>query len=68
MLNAAPIGTMARRYTRPVILTFFRSSKIVVKRAISWVITVAKTRCHDVRMMGYSFAVSVKPEGDWDRA
>jgi len=51
-LNAAPIGTIARRYTRPVILTFFRSSKIVVKRAIIWVIIVANTRCHDVRMMG----------------
>ena len=51
-LNAAPIGTMARRYTLPVIFTFFRSSKIVVKRAMSWVIIVANTRWTEVRIMG----------------
>jgi hypothetical protein len=50
-LKKTPMGTMARRYTRPVIGTFFRESSIVVKRASSWVMMVAKTRCHVVRVM-----------------
>jgi membrane-associated PAP2 superfamily phosphatase len=38
--------------------TFFLESRIVVKRARNWVMTVAKTRCHVVRKMGKS-AVAV---------
>jgi hypothetical protein len=46
-----PMGTMARRYTLPVIGTFLRESKTVVKRAKPWVIRVAKPKCHVVRTM-----------------
>jgi hypothetical protein len=53
-LKNTPIGTMARRYTRPVILTVLRPSRRVVVRAITCVMTVAKTRCHAVRRIGYS--------------
>src|ERR1700744_4258326 len=56
-LKKTPMGTMARRYTRPVIGTFFRESSIVVKRASSWVMTVAKTRCHVVREMAASVSM-----------
>jgi hypothetical protein len=53
MLKKAPIGTIARRYTRPFIGTFFLESRRVVKRANSWVMMVAKMRCHVVRKIGY---------------
>jgi len=43
------MGTIALRYTRPVIGTFFLESRMVVNRARPCVITVAKTRCHVVR-------------------
>lgn len=49
-----PIGTMALRYTRPVMGTFFRESRTLVKRAMIWVMMVAKRRCHVVRKMGKS--------------
>ena len=48
-LKNAPIGTIARRYILPVILTVFRPSRSFVVRARSWVIRVAKSRCHVVR-------------------
>jgi hypothetical protein len=32
-LKKTPMGTMARRYTRPFIGTFFLESRMVVKRA-----------------------------------
>jgi hypothetical protein len=48
-LKKMPIGTIARRYTRPVMGTFFRESSTVVKRAIPCVTAVAKIRCHVVR-------------------
>jgi hypothetical protein len=51
-LNATPMGTMALRYTRPVILTFLRPSRRVVVRAKIWVMIVEKVRCHAVRRMG----------------
>ncbi len=51
-LKNTPIGTMARRYTLPVILTVFRPSKSVVVRAMTCVMTVAKIKCHAVRRMG----------------
>ena len=51
-LKNSPIGTMALRYTFPVIAIFFRPSSRVVVRARSWVIMVAKTRCHAVKRMG----------------
>jgi hypothetical protein len=53
-LKKMPIGTMARRYTRPVMGTFFLESRMVVKRARNCVMTVAKTRCHVVRKIGKS--------------
>jgi len=52
-LKNTPMGTIARRYTRPVILTVFLPSKRVVVRAMIWVMMVAKIRCHDVRRIGY---------------
>lgn len=52
ILKKIPMGTMARRYTRPVMGTFFLESRTVVKRARIWVMTVAKTKCHVVRKMG----------------
>jgi hypothetical protein len=52
ILKKMPMGTMARRYTRPVMGTFFLESRTVVKRARIWVMTVAKTKCHVVRKMG----------------
>lgn len=48
-LKNMPMGTIARRYTRPVMGTFFLESRIVVNRARNWVIKVAKTKCHVVR-------------------
>lgn len=48
----SPIGTIARRYTRPVIFTVFLPSRRVVVLAMTWVMKVAKTKCHDVRRIG----------------
>ena len=48
-----PMGTMVLRYTRPVMGTFFLESSVWVKRAMSWVMRVAKDRCQVVRKMGY---------------
>jgi hypothetical protein len=56
-LKKRPMGTIARRYTRPVMGTFFRESRMVVKRARNWVMTVAKTKCHVVRKMGKSVRI-----------
>lgn len=53
-LKKRPIGTIARRYTLPVMGTFFLESRMVVKRARIWVMMVAKTKCHVVRKMGNS--------------
>ena len=50
--NMTPIGTIVRKYTRPVMGTFLRESRMVVKRASSWVIRVAKPKCQVVRAMG----------------
>lgn len=50
-LKKSPMGTIARRYTRPVILTVFRPSSKVVVRARIWVIRVANTKCHVVKVM-----------------
>jgi hypothetical protein len=50
-LKKTPMGTMALRYTRPVIGTFFLESSMVVNLAMSWVMIVAKIRCHVVREM-----------------
>jgi hypothetical protein len=49
--NMTPIGTIARKYTLPVMGTFLRESRTLVKRARPWVIRVAKPRCHVVRTM-----------------
>jgi hypothetical protein len=55
----APIGTIFRKYTCPVMGTFLRESSMVVKRAMSCVMRVAKSRCHVVRTMGkWNLAVS----------
>jgi hypothetical protein len=51
-LKNSPIGRMALRYIRPVILTVFRASRRVVVRARIWVMNVAKMRCHVVRITG----------------
>ena len=51
-LKKKPIGRMARRYMRPVILTVFRPSSRVVVRASSWVMKVANIMCHAVSVMG----------------
>lgn len=51
-LNIKPIGTIARRYILPVIGTFFRESRTVVKRARICVMSVAKARCHVVSTIG----------------
>lgn len=51
-LKKTPMGTMALKYTFPVILTFFRPSRSVVVRAMICVMTVAKTKCHAVRRIG----------------
>lgn len=50
-LKKRPMGTMALRYMRPVIGTECLESRVVVKRAMIWVISVAKERCHVVRKM-----------------
>lgn len=42
------MGTIALRYTRPVIGTFFLESSIVVDRAMICVMSVANARCHVV--------------------
>lgn len=49
--NMTPMGTIARKYTLPVMGTFLRESRTLVKRARPWVIRVAKPRCHVVRTM-----------------
>jgi hypothetical protein len=51
-LKNNPIGTIALRYTLPVIFTVFLPSRSVVVRAIICVMMVANTKCHDVRRMG----------------
>ena len=51
-LKNTPMGTIALKYTFPVMATFFRPSRRVVVRARICVIMVAKTRCHAVRRMG----------------
>jgi hypothetical protein len=53
-LKNRPMGTMARRYTRPFMGTFFLESSMVVPRARNWVMMVAKIKCHVVRKMGKS--------------
>ena len=60
-LKNAPIGTIARRYIRPVILTVFRPSRSFVVRASNWVIRVAKNRCHVVRITAAD--IHCKPYG-----
>lgn len=50
----SPIGMIARRYIRPVILTRCRPSSRSVVRASSCVAAVAKTRCHVVRNIAAS--------------
>lgn len=50
--NMTPMGTIVRKYTRPVMGTFFRESSTVVKRAMSCVMRVAKAKCQVVRMIG----------------
>jgi hypothetical protein len=57
-----PMGTIARRYTRPVIGTFFRESRMVVKRARIWVMTVAKTRCHVVRKIAVEVRIGMSED------
>lgn len=59
-LKNTPIGTIALKYTRPVILTDFRPSRSLVVRAMICVMMVAKTRCHEVRRIGYSFGIVSK--------
>jgi hypothetical protein len=51
-LKNSPMGTIALRYTFPVIAIFFRPSSRVVVRANICVMMVAKTRCHAVRRIG----------------
>jgi len=51
-LKNTPIGTIALKYTRPVMGTFFLLSRIVVNLANNWVAQVANTRCHVVRRIG----------------
>lgn len=51
-LKNTPMGRMARRYTRPVILTVFRPSRRDVYLARSCVMTVANDRWYVVRMTG----------------
>jgi hypothetical protein len=48
-LKKMPMGTIARRYTRPFMGIFLRDSSIVVQRAMICVIAVEKMRCHVVR-------------------
>lgn len=62
-LKKTPIGTMARRYTRPVMGTFFRESSMEVKRARSCVMMVAKTRCHVVRKIAATVSRKSKSAG-----
>ncbi len=50
-LKKMPMGTMALRYTRPVMGTECLESSIFVVRAMICVIRVAKPRCHVVRKM-----------------
>ena len=57
-LKKSPIGSIARRYTLPVILTVFRPLRSVVVRARICVMRVAKTRCHVVRMTGKANSMS----------
>jgi len=51
-LKNAPIGTMARRYVLPSILTVLRPSRRVVVRARTCVAIVANNKCHVVKKMG----------------
>lgn len=53
-LKNSPIGTIALKYTLPVILTVFRPSRSFVVRAMTCVMNVANIKCHAVRRMGYS--------------
>jgi hypothetical protein len=53
-LKKNPIGTIALRYTRPVILTVFRPSRRFVVRAKIWVIKLANAKCHAVKKTGKS--------------
>jgi len=48
-LKKMPMGTMALRYTRPVIGTECLESNMFVVRAMICVMKVAKLRCHVVR-------------------
>lgn len=50
-LKKAPMGTIARRYTLPVIFTVFRPSSSFVVRDMIWVMTVAKVRCQHVSVI-----------------
>jgi hypothetical protein len=56
-LKNTPMGTMARRYTRPVIGTFFLESSMVVNRAMNCVAPVAKTRCHVVNVIATQISI-----------
>ena len=49
------MGTIARKYSRPSILTVLRPSRRCVVLARICVHIVAKTRCHVVRMIGKPF-------------
>lgn len=51
-LKKAPIGTIARRYIFPVILTVLRPSSSVVVLDIICVIMVAKVKCQHVSVTG----------------
>lgn len=55
-LKKIPMGTIALRYTRPVMGTEWRESRVVVKRAMIWVMMVAKTRCHVVRKIAETWS------------
>jgi len=59
-LKKAPMGTIALRYTRPVMGTFFLESSRFVVRAMIWVIAVAKMRCHVVRKMAIYSQMSLR--------
>lgn len=52
MEKKTPIGTIARRYILPVILTLWRPSRRVVVRDMICVTIVEKIRCHAVRRIG----------------
>lgn len=58
------MGTMVRRYTRPVMGTDLRESSSLVKRANSCVMRVAKARCHVVRKMAVNADQHGKGDGE----